>query len=591
MYVLYFINPLVSAMLCAVAALYGWRHRKMHSATSFAVLMTFASAWAGGYALQVVSPNEGVAQLIDRIYFSAIILLPSAWAIFALSYTDSWSPTARRCIPFLALIPVVSLILNWVTPLRPLFFETIRFQVQGSLLIPHRTNGPWFYVHALYNYALIALGMYLLVRQAVQTFQIYRLQALTLLFGAIAPLIPNILVSFQLVNIPITYIGFAISGLIYGWALFRYQLLDLVPVAREKLIDNMTDGMLLLDAQQRVLDFNPTMQELLSLPPKQAIGRSVSRVLRDYPHLLHQLEGEESQESEIRLAMGAETRHYDLRTSVLSDQLGQATGRLVVLHDITQRKASEEALQRYTEELEASNAELDAFAHTVAHDLKNPLSALVGYTHLIESRHARMSMDMLIQNLQTIGRNARKMANIIEELLLLSSVRKVEDVETGTVEMDAIVNDAVHRLDDMIKDYDAVINIQDQWPKSTGYGPWIEEVWVNYLSNALKYGGEPPQVEIGAMRLATNGRDKVRFWVQDNGDGLTPEEQGKLFAQFERLNQTRAEGHGLGLSIVQRIMDKLGGDVGVESQVGEGSRFWFTLPAAAEFGSRETEDR
>jgi signal transduction histidine kinase len=227
----------------------------------------------------------------------------------------------------------------------------------------------------------------------------------------------------------------------------------------------------------------------------------------------------------------------------------------------------------------------------VAHDLKNPLSALVGYTHLIESRHARMSMDMLIQNLQTIGRNARKMANIIEELLLLSSVRKVEDVETGTVEMDAIVNDAVHRLDDMIKDYDAVINIQDQWPKSTGYGPWIEEVWVNYLSNALKYGGEPPQVEIGAMRLATNGRDKVRFWVQDNGDGLTPEEQGKLFAQFERLNQTRAEGHGLGLSIVQRIMDKLGGDVGVESQVGEGSRFWFTLPAAAEFGSRETEDR
>jgi signal transduction histidine kinase len=99
-------------------------------------------------------------------------------------------------------------------------------------------------------------------------------------------------------------------------------------------------------------------------------------------------------------------------------------------------------------------------------------------------------------------------------------------------------------------------------------------VWVNYVSNALKYGGRPPRVELGA----TPQDGVVRFWVRDNGAGLTAEDQERLFTEFTRLHQVRAEGYGLGLSIVRRIIEKLGGDVGVESEVGKGSTFYFTLP-------------
>jgi len=105
----------------------------------------------------------------------------------------------------------------------------------------------------------------------------------------------------------------------------------------------------------------------------------------------------------------------------------------------------------------------------------------------------------------------------------------------------------------------------------------VEEVWVNYLSNALKYGGQPPRVELGAEQKD----EMVKFWMRDNGNGIAPEEQARLFTLFTRL-EVRAKGHGLGLSIVQRIVEKLGGQVGVESDgvPGHGSLFCFTLPAA-----------
>ncbi|NLF76891.1 MAG: HAMP domain-containing histidine kinase, partial [Chloroflexi bacterium] len=104
-----------------------------------------------------------------------------------------------------------------------------------------------------------------------------------------------------------------------------------------------------------------------------------------------------------------------------------------------------------------------------------------------------------------------------------------------------------------------------------------EEVWANYINNAIKYGGEPPCVELGATAQPDG---TVRFWVRDNGAGLTEEEQTRLFTPFTRLDQVRARGYGLGLSIVRRIMDRLGGEVGVESRDGEGSIFSFVLPAA-----------
>ena len=234
-------------------------------------------------------------------------------------------------------------------------------------------------------------------------------------------------------------------------------------------------------------------------------------------------------------------------------------------------------LRRLNEELQARNEELDAFAHTVAHDLQSPLSLMVGYAEVLEQEYDSLPAEELHTYLRTIAQNGRKMSNIVEALLLLAGVRKT-GIKLTPLNMADILDQALQRLAPLIEDYQPEITLPDSWPEALGYDLWVEEVWTNYLSNAIKYGGRPPRLTLGAD-LQPNGM--IRFWIRDNGPGLTPQEQSRLFMPFTRLDQVEVKGYGLGLSIVRRIVEKLGGQVGVTSAgiPDQGSVFSFTLPS------------
>jgi signal transduction histidine kinase len=240
---------------------------------------------------------------------------------------------------------------------------------------------------------------------------------------------------------------------------------------------------------------------------------------------------------------------------------------LAFITDITQRKEAEEALKQ-------RNAELDAFAHTVAHDMRSSVSLLVGYSELLLESHRNMGDEELHDYLTMMAHSGRKMIRVIEELLLFARARQ-EDVELAPLDTGSIVKEALDRLREMIAEYQAEIVTPPAFPVALGYAPWLEEVWYNYLNNALKYGGRPPRVELGGARQADG---YVKFWVSDNGAGLAADEQADLFGPRSRPDATPLDGSGLGLSIVRRIVEKLGGQVAVESQPGQGSTFSFTLP-------------
>ena len=257
----------------------------------------------------------------------------------------------------------------------------------------------------------------------------------------------------------------------------------------------------------------------------------------------------------------------DFNLMPIFDEQGTVTHLVPSALDITERK-------RFEAERETLIDELEAFAHTVAHDLKNPMNVVSVYTGLLrdkanlEDKHEAWATIVL----ETV----HEMHRIINELLRLAAIRHQATLDLEPIEMSEVVQGVLQRrLFKAVEDAQAEIVLPDTWPVAMGYTPWLEEVWANYINNALKYGGKPPHIELGATIISD---EAVQYWVKDNGEGLDEKEQEQLFKSFSRLDRSGQMGHGLGLSIVKRIVKRLGGQVGVESAIGMGSTFWFTLP-------------
>lgn len=232
--------------------------------------------------------------------------------------------------------------------------------------------------------------------------------------------------------------------------------------------------------------------------------------------------------------------------------------------------------------LQTRNRDLEDYVHMVAHDLKEPLAVLAITSNLI-TNVPDLHSEKFQGYVRQMGLTAQEMKRVINNLLLFAKVDRAE-VPMEPVRMERVVANVRDRLSHLIEEQQARIVMPEMWPLSIGYEPWVEEVWANYLSNALKYGGRPPYLELGAS-IPTEG--VVRFWVRDNGPGIPAAIHDRLFTSCNEIGHLNTPEHGLGLPIVQRIVEKLRGQVGVESEAGTGSLFFFTLPAVSSSNERE----
>ena len=349
------------------------------------------------------------------------------------------------------------------------------------------------------------------------------------------------------------------------------------------LFETMTEGValhrLLLDergapADYVLTDANPAYEAHTGIRKEDAVGRLASKLYGagGAPYLdvfgRVAITGEPARMEAYFEPLG---RHF--RILVFSPARGEFA---TVFEDVTAAREMEAALGASHAALVARNEELDAYAHTVAHDLKNPVSAILGFAEHLEQGYATLPESERRESLEAITRSARKMQTIIDALLLIGETRR-SDVAMAPLDLGPIAGESLAGLAYEVKRLRAEVLLPRSWPAAAGYAPWVEQVLTNYVSNALKYGGRPPRVELGATVLDDR---RVRVWVRDNGRGLTPEERAKTFAPFTRLWREDAEGHGLGLSIVRRLVERMGGEVAVESSGadGAGCTFSFTLP-------------
>ncbi len=242
--------------------------------------------------------------------------------------------------------------------------------------------------------------------------------------------------------------------------------------------------------------------------------------------------------------------------------------------DITEIVKQQSIIERHAQQLEALNKELEAFSYSVSHDLRAPLRAIDGYISILEEDFSKAFDDEGRRLLTSVQRNAKRMGNLIDDLLEFARLGK-KPLERMEIDMNAIVQDVLTELKS-ITNYHAQVNIGNLHPVKGDYG-LMKQVMVNLISNAIKYSSKKPTPVVDIISKIEG--DKVVFTITDNGAGFDMQYADRLFGVFQRLHkQNEFEGTGVGLATVQRIINKHGGTIHAESAVDNGARFWFKIP-------------
>ena len=345
---LYIIVVFTSAAIEVALAGYSWRRRAAPGATPFVWLMLAVAGWSLVVGLEMVSNTPEAAFFWFRLRFISIASVPVTFLAIALQYTGRERWLTRQRLALLLAVPLITQVLIWTNEMHGLFIKSLSFSQEGLwLFVDEWTYGAWFWVHTAYGYLLILLGVSLVVLTLVRSSHLYHRQTVSLLFGTSLPLVAAIF-TFQLITGLRLFVpfSFTLTGLVFTWDLFRYRLLALMPVARSTLVDTMSDGMIVLDDQNRVVDVNPAAQSIIGIPASEAVGQPAAQILSPWQDLVDRFQDKTETQAEIALDQDGVQRHYDLRTSPLTDWHGRLTGRLIVLRDITERKRAEETIKR-----------------------------------------------------------------------------------------------------------------------------------------------------------------------------------------------------------------------------------------------------
>lgn len=361
-------------------------------------------------------------------------------------------------------------------------------------------------------------------------------------------------------------------------------------------------GLGYVDVQMRLVELNDALAEINDLPKEQQAGRRPGDILplplgRELTAICTSVLKEKRPVAGIEFQTGATNRHESRRDwlasfhPVIED--GAAQGIVVAVLEVTQIKDAqrklleanqhlEERILERTEQIAEANAELRAFAHTVAHDLRAPLRNIEGFsTALIEDEADRLSEDGM-NYARRIGAAVVRLDRLITDLLAYSRLSRIE-IRLEPVHLHTVVQIAMRDLETQIGETGARIDIDDALPDVLGNRAVLVQITQNLLSNAIKFvaPGVVPEIRISA----TIAGETVRLRFQDNGIGIAPEHQERVFGVFERLHgQEQYPGTGIGLAIVRKGVERMGGSIAVSSRPDAGTTFELTLPAAHDLG-------
>jgi len=557
-----------------------WIMRKRRQTFNWFSVMLLASAWwavAYGFELSTSSMDQMLRWI--KVEYLGIACLPSLWLIFCYSFIGRENSLNNLTFISLFAYSAVTYILMLTNEHHHLFYQSTSIDSSGPFPLLAIEPGPWYRLHTVVFYSLVVAGYWALISHLRHTKPVFKAQSRLLIIGTLIPLAVNfsyIFLDFRPYgHIDLTPFAFLLTSFIIAIGLMRFGLFDISPLARSKVIQELSDGVAVLDARGRLIDFNPAFEDIVQ-HDGELFGYSLQELLpkgkveEEFPVLKE----EGIKEYLMNLKDG---RVFEVSANGMFEKTGLFNGSAILFKNVSQRVESQRSLEDKNAQLEKLNALKDRLFSIIAHDLRGPLLNLRETLKLVNSDALEDEERDQVMKLLTgeVDQSVGLMQNLLD---WAQSQQQGERLELSLFDAENVFREAIEPLRTSMekKRQELEINFKDA---TSVYADWdrIKIVLRNLVNNAVKFTPADGKIHLWTDAIG----DKVWFYIQDNGVGLSEEQMKKLKenAPLESTYGTLNEkGSGLGLMLIRDFLKQHGSRLEIESEMGFGSTFSFGLP-------------
>ena len=560
--------------------------RGVPGGTAFGWMMLAIAWWSFTSAMHTIVGDFGTRVVVSKFQYLAVAPIGVLWLFFATAYSRVAWPAERIARVFVWIVPVVTLLLVMTNEQHQLHWRAID-EVTTSIgtRLVYR-GGTWYWVHAAFTYFLMLIGTATLVRSLSRFPPPYRRQTALIITGAIVPWAGNLLYLTRALPVDLTPIAFTVSGACLTFGIYRYHLFGLVPVARDMVVDSMHDGVIVLDAQRRLVDLNQAAERYTGCTAA-SLGRPVDEVVAWWTGAIDEDRplGAE-QPAIVKVEPGP--RYFEVKVSPVSDVQRRFVGWLVIIHDVSHRRRNEAeryAFERRLQEQQKSES-LMVLAGGVAHDFNNLLTGILGNADLLAIQSPPESDQRRAAEAIVIG--AQRAADLVSKMLAYAGGGRVV---AERVDLDGLVDEMVDLLGASVARHCTLLyNSPGPLPLVETDPTQIRQVVLNLIVNAAEAVEDAGVITVetglesldeALLRQMTFGDDVspgpyVFIDVVDNGAGMNEHTMQRMFDPFF---STKDQGRGLGMAAVRGIVRSHRAALRVTSAEGQGTRFrvWFPL--------------
>jgi diguanylate cyclase (GGDEF)-like protein/PAS domain S-box-containing protein len=345
---------ILSLILIVILAIVTWqKHTHLRWAAKFLLVLFSLAIWDVADILELFSNNVWMYYAVIKFAYIGIATLPLFWFLFIVAYTgnDSWFSPGKLFL--CAIIPFLTIIFTFTDELHHLMRTVISYDPSGQLSIAKIQFGIWFWVHSINSYLFLFLALFLLIRTSVAASGLYLGQKVFLVLASLAPWVCNILYLTKVTSSDYTSSAFTLLSLALFVSVFRYQLMNLVPIARDIVIENMNDAVIVLDKENRIIDINSSARGIFRYASDNFIGKTIQEI---FPYSANMIEDNLEKETvlnEIGLPFNNPTKYYTVQITNIKSKKNDLLGKVVVFRDSTEQKTVQLALQDINRELES----------------------------------------------------------------------------------------------------------------------------------------------------------------------------------------------------------------------------------------------